>query len=303
MKVLVITGDKNFAPGHPRFDLQAKSVEKLSTVFWGNGSIWPKIPEGKFDVVTSQDPFWRGLFSWLIARRINARFNVQVHADLSSQSFLKNLIARFVLKHADSIRAVSQRIKEQVEDTGTTKPIFVLPVYVNWEHFQKVSQNYINRRISDPLPTLLWLGRFEGEKDPLFALSVFRRVYKEVPNAKLIMLGSGSLEKILRKEAKGLPVEFPGWCDPTPYLLETRIVFSTSHAESWGMSIVEALSIGVPVISPDVGIAREAGAIVVPREKLAETIIDTLSSNAHGKLTLQLLSKEEWAEAWKKTLI
>ncbi|MCK5059874.1 MAG: glycosyltransferase [Candidatus Pacebacteria bacterium] len=302
MKVLAITGDKNFKEGHPRFDLQARSVEKLSVVFWGKGYTSPKIPEEKFDVVTSQDPFWRGLFAWRTARRIGAKFNVQVHADIPSQSFLKRLIARLVLNHADSIRAVSQKIKEQVENTGTTTPIFVLPVYVNWEHFRKVSQYYINKYVPDSQPTLLWLGRFEDEKDPLFALSVFKKVYKAVPNAKLVMLGSGSLEKMLRKEAKELPIEFPGWCDSTPYLLKARIVFSTSRAESWGMSIVEALSIGVPVVSPDVGIAKEAGAIVVSREKLAETIIDTLNSNIHGELKLQLLSKEEWATEWRKTL-
>ena len=90
MKVLVITGDKSFGPEHPRFDLQAKNVEKISAVFCGRGkgNIWPKTPKEEFDVVTSQDPFWRGFFAWYVARRrLGAKFNVQVHTDLFAQSF------------------------------------------------------------------------------------------------------------------------------------------------------------------------------------------------------------------------
>jgi glycosyltransferase involved in cell wall biosynthesis len=297
MKVLVITGDTKFGPGNPRYELQASSVEKLTVVYWGKGSVWPKIPHEKFDVVTAQDPFLRGLFAWKVAHRMGARFNVQVHADLSGQSFFKNILARFVLKRADSVRVVSDKLKRQVEKIGARAPTTVLPVFVDLERFQTIV----------PVPheqkTILWTGRFESEKDPMLAIQIFREVCTDV-DAKLIMLGQGSLANAVRQrtEAANAPIEFPGWQDTLPYLAKADVVLSTSSHESWGASIVEALAAGVPVVAPDVGIAREAGAIVVPREKLAAAVIDVLRTGVNGRLQLSLKSRADWARAWRDSL-
>jgi glycosyltransferase involved in cell wall biosynthesis len=297
MNVLVITGDARFIKGNPRFDIQASVVEKLTSIFWGKGSIFPKLPKEKIDVVTSQDPFLRGLFAWYVARHLRAKFNVQVHADLSAQSFFRNILAKMVLRHADSVRVVSEKIKKQVETIHIKAPISVLPVYVDLSEFRKIAHKENTQKI------ILWVGRFETEKDPFLAISVFEEVCKKGISAKLIMLGTGSLEKKLKAQSDPLSVEFPGWQDPKEYLAQADVVLCTSRYESWGASIVEALAAGVPVVAPHVGVAKEAGAIVVPREKIADAVIEVLQSGVRGELQLNLIENPtEWAEAWKKTL-
>jgi len=286
----MITGDKNTMIYHSaanrRLQLQASQVEKLEVVYWGRGSIWPALPKEKFDVVTVQDPFWRGLFAWRAARRMGARFNVQVHTEVL------NTLGRFILRRADSVRVVSEKIKKQVEAAGVRAKISVLPIYVDIERFKNIV----------PVPhaqkTILWIGRFEDEKDPLLALEVI----KKIPGVKLVMLGAGSLENELRRQAKGLPVEFAGWQDPAVYLGHADVVLCTSRHESWGASIVEALAAGVPVVAPEVGIAKEAGAIVVPRSDLGKAVNDVLTNGMRGQLRLQLLNKDEWAARWKESL-
>lgn len=297
MKVLVITGDKSFGPGHPRYDLQRSQVEELAVVFWGRGHLFPHIPKGPFDVVTAQDPFWRGLFAWRTARKLGARFDVQVHTDLGAQGLIRHVLARTVLRHADSIRAVSQKIKEQVLHMKVRAPVHVLPIYVGVARFRNIQhQPQAHRK------TILWIGRFEGEKDPRYALEVFREVCGSGTDARLIMLGSGSMGQELRGQAAGLLVAFPGWQDPMSYIAMADVVVSTSKRESYGASIIEALAAGVPVVAPDVGIAREAGAIVVPRERLAEAVIEVLQSGQRGELKLTLPTAEAWAREWRETL-
>lgn len=293
MKVLVITGDRRFGPGHSRYELQRSAVKRLAVLYWGRGNLWPGTLQEHFDVVTAQDPFWRGAVGWLIARRIGAKFNVQVHTDLSAQSFLRHALAQAVLRHADSVRVVSLKIKDQVIKMGISAPISILPIYIETERFRAV------RREPSQQKAILWFGRFEEEKDPLLALEVL----KQVPRARLTMLGAGSLEKELKAKAKDLPIEFPGWQDPLPYLAQAEVVLCTSKHESYGASIIEALAAGVPVVAPDVGVAREAGAIVVAREKLAGAVIETLQSSPRAELKLTLLSKDAWAAHWRKTLI
>ncbi|MDO8408344.1 MAG: glycosyltransferase [bacterium] len=305
MKVLTITGDKSFGPGNPRYDLQRSQVEELAVVYWGRGSLWPKIPWGHFDVVTAQDPFWRGHFAGHVARLLGTKLNLQVHTDLSALSWLSRRQAAFNLRKADSIRVVSEKIKKQVEGMGVRVPMHVLPVYVDVERFRGLTHQPFDQAQDKPQnkKTILWVGRFEDEKDPLYAVHVLEEVRESGIDATLVMLGTGALEPGLRQRAKVLPIELPGWQDPKPYLQGADVVLSTSRHESWGASIVEALASGVPVVAPDVGVAREAGAIVVPREQLAETVVDVLKKGTRGTLRLELPNAPEWARRWKETLL
>lgn len=297
MKLLVITGDQSFKAGNPRFDLQAFAVERLEALYWGPGALWPSPKSNSYDTVSTQDPFWRGLLGLFLARRFKARFNVQVHADLKAQPLFKRFLARFVLRRAHSIRVVSPRIKSQVEEMGVAVPITVLPIFIDIERFKKIERKL------DAHPTVLWVGRFEDEKDPLLALRVFRQILEKGIDARLIMLGAGKLEARLKKESVGFPVEFPGWQDTIPFLARASVVLSTSKAESYGASIVEALAAGVPVVAPDVGIASEAGTIVSEREHLAEVVVKALRTKPRVCLTLPLLSRSAWVAAWRRTLL
>lgn len=297
MKILSIGGDKSFAPGHPRFELQHASVERLEVVYWGKGSLLPSIPAGPFDVITVQDPFWRGLYALYLSRRLGVALQVQVHTSLSAQSLLRHVVAQIVLRHAHSVRVVSQKIKTEVERMGISAPIHVLPIYLDVEKFRAVERRPSGSQV------ILWIGRFEEEKNPLLALEVFEKVRDTFSEARLIMLGQGSLRKELHTRAEHLQIEFPGWVPSIIHYLESAdVVLSTSYHESWGASIIEALASGVPVVAPDVGVAREAGAVVVPRAELAEAVITVLRERTRGELKLILLSREEWIAKWKETL-
>lgn len=296
----MITADKNLlkegSEAQRRLALQRSAVERLDVVYWGRGVLVPKLSRRDYDVVTTQDPLWRGLVGWYLARTLGAKLNVQVHMDVQALSFFKHVVAQIVLRHADSIRVVSEKLKAQVERAGARAKISVLPVFVDLERFRAVlPQRHDGKNI-------LWIGRMEEEKDPLLALTVFSEIHKALPGAKLHMLGSGSLHAALTSRTSGLPVEFKGWQDPAQFLATADLVLSTSRHESWGASIVEALAAGVPVVAPDVGIAREAGAVVAPRECLAEAALRVLISGERGVLRLNPLPAAQWAVQWRNSL-
>lgn len=301
----MISGDKKLlvegSEAYTRLQLQKAQVEQLDVFVWPQvHSTWDVLQaarENQYNVVTAQDPFWRGHLAWRAARLAGAKLNVQVHADLARQSWWRRILARLQLRRADSVRVVSLKIQKHVQAMGVTVPIHVLPVFVDLRRFRNIE------RQPHDLKTILWLGRFEAEKDPLYAVEVFRQVVKEVPGTKLVLLGSGSLETQLKKACADLAVEFPGWQDPSTYLAVADVVLSTSRHESWGASLVEALAAGVPVVAPDVGIAREAGALVVDRSHLVGKTVEVLEQGPRGELLIKLPSAEEWALEWKKSLL
>jgi glycosyltransferase involved in cell wall biosynthesis len=269
----------------------------LDVVVWpGEGILKPLLLKEKYDVVTSQDPFWRGLIAWLAARRLGAKLNVQLHADLSAQSFVKHVLAQIILRHADSVRVVSEKIRKQVEHIAPNKKISILPIFIDTEKYTAAQPKPHDTK------TILWSGRFEAEKDPLAAIKVLRRVQQEL-DARLVMIGEGSLKEELERQAKDLPVEIMPWQhEMRPYLESADVVLSTSPAESFGASIIEALAAGVPVVSYDVGVAREAGAIIAEKNTIVQKVIEVLTHPRKGELQMTLLTKEAWAKAWSETL-
>ena len=309
MNVLMIGGDKNMltagTEAYRRFELQRGAVESLDLFVWPqihSRRVILKAAKAKhYDVVTASDPFWRGLLALHAARRARAKLNVQVHVDLTHVSLFRRLLARFILRCADSVRVVSEHLKVVVEQMGVKKPIHVLPVYLNLESFRTLMHHKHPRYFR----TILWIGRFEPEKNPLIAIEVVAAARKAGIDACLIMLGEGSLKEALMRAARDFQkcVEFPGWMPPAPYLAMADVVVSTSDHESYGASIVEALAAGVPVVSPDYGIAREAGATVVPRSELAKATMDILRSGTRGTLKLPMLDAGEWTRRWVETLV
>lgn len=302
MKVLMITADRGLlkegSNAWERLQLQRNAVTQLDVVYFGRGALLNVLSiRGTYDVVTAQDPLWRGLVAWCVAKKVHAKFNVQVHMDLSTLSLIRHILAQIILRYADSVRVVSEKIKVQVEKMEVKAKISVLPVFVDVQRFHSVA------RREHAGKNILWMGRFEGEKNPLQAIAVLKEVLKTVPDARLVMLGAGDMKEQIAENGVGLPVDLPGWQDPIEYLEVADVVVCTSKYESWGASIVEALASGVPVVAPDVGIANEAGAIVVSREKLAEAVIEVLKSGERGVLKLSLLPAEAWAVQWRQTLV
>lgn len=310
MKILMLTGDKRvFEEGtdaHARFVLQQRKVEELRAVYWGRGAL--SIPSAQgFDVVTVQDPFWRGIAGLLAARRAKSKFNVQVHTDVDAQSFFKWMVSRFVLRRADSVRVVSEKIQRQVEAIGVHAHISILPVFIDIDAVRAAPVLPLREQYPQFKKLLLVASRLEPEKNVSMALHAMPEILKTVPDAGLLIAGSGTQKEELQALTKNLSIEnrviFVGFRKDIYSLYKgVDVVLQPSWYEGFGASIVEALAAGTPVISFDVGIAREAGASIATQEDFARKAAEVLMQNTKGQLHLSVLSKEAWGNAWLNTL-
>ncbi len=317
MKVLMITGDKRiFEPhteAHERFALQQAQVDELVAVLWGPSrplalfSILGRALTRRFDVVTAQDPLWRGLLGLVAARLGGCRLQVQLHGDLRYLSGFSRAIVQIVLWHADAVRAVSDTVRSQAEALGVRVFVDVLPVFVDTDVILRAPATDIKKEFPQFGKTVLFVGRLEAEKNCAEALHVFAEVAREFPGAGLIVAGEGSerpmLEALSRDLGLANKVVFAGYrTDVLSLYKAVDCLLVTSTQESWGAAIVEALYADCAVVSPDVGVAREAGATVVARPELARAVIDTLRAGARGRLRFALPGRDEWARRWRETL-
>ncbi|MCR4276209.1 MAG: glycosyltransferase [Candidatus Parcubacteria bacterium] len=251
------------------------------------------------DIVSAQDPFETGLAGLFIAHHFGIPLAVEVHTDFLSPAFTRHsllnrirvVIARFVLSHADGGYAVSARVAEALNRRyHPAVPLAVVPIFVDLARFRALVR-------APERNNLLWVGRFEAEKDPVLALQAFAAARRAGIDARLTMLGVGLLEPSLKSLATTLgvaeQVSFPGWKDVAPYFARADLMLVTSAYEGYGMALVEALAAGVPVLSTDVGIARGAGAVIAHGD-YAAALQDWLQGpRAPGVLTLKSYVSEE----------
>jgi glycosyltransferase involved in cell wall biosynthesis len=261
----------------------------------------------RYDVVTAQDPLWRGLLGLVAARLGGARLQVQLHGNLGYVRGISRAALKIVLRHADAIRAVSDIIKTQAEALGARAFVDVLPVFIDADAVRAAPMADIKKEFPQFGKTVLFVGRLEAEKNCAEAIRVFAQVAGEFPGAGLIIAGEGSQRPVLEALSRDLGLQgkvvFAGYrTDILSLYKAVDCLLVTSLHESWGAAIVEALYAGCAVVSPDVGVAREAGATVAERPELGAAVIGILRSGARGRLRFALPSREEWASRWRETL-
>jgi glycosyltransferase involved in cell wall biosynthesis len=277
-------------------------TNSISRIFriWDAYTIAKKLP--KPDIVSSQDPFETGLVAFLIAQYWQIPFVVEMHTDLFTPEYTKHsfinkiqkIISLFILRHASAAYCVSHTIKQKVSKRYPGLPISVLPIYVNIEKFKHITHTQHPRFKT----SLLWIGRMEEEKNPELALHAFIEIRKKGLDVGLTFVGDGRLTHQLQAKAKQAHVseyvEFVGnQNDVRPYYAQANLLLVTSTYEGYGMVIIEALACTIPVLSTDVGIAREAGAIIA--EKDYSSALYNLLSHPYqqGNLTLHTYANEE----------
>src|SRR5699024_2398270 len=100
---------------------------------------------------------------------------------------------------------------------------------------------------------IITAGRLVAEKDHATLLRSFAKIDKQL-NAHLIILGEGELETQLKQLAKTLGISeritFLGFKqNPYAYIKRADVFAVTSTTEGFGHVLVEALALGVPVVS------------------------------------------------------
>ena len=146
----------------------------------------------------------------------------------------------------------------------------------------------------EPRKTLLFLGRLGKRKGIYDVIEALVKVKQRHSDVLLIAAGDGEREEVERfAKLMGVRenIEIPGWIDQKQARKLRRkswIYVMPSYNEGLPMSILEAMSSGLPVISTPVGGIPDAvsdgveGLLIEPGnvEQLAESIVRLLEDNA-----------------------
>jgi N-acetyl-alpha-D-glucosaminyl L-malate synthase BshA len=169
-------------------------------------------------------------------------------------------ITRFGIRMSDGVTSVSEELKGRVLETIDcgAQDIEVIPNFVDTERFKPDCCPEKRSLLASPDEKLVFhVSNFRDVKRPKDVVTAFAAVCKEV-KARLVMVGDGPEVGTCKELARKLGVfdrcTFVGTYDAIWELLpQADVFFLPSEYESFGLSALEAMACGVPVVASNTG--------------------------------------------------
>lgn len=163
-------------------------------------------------------------------------------------------IERALAKKTNKIITVGQKVADELlaNEIGNANQFINIPPGVNPLPTKPKEQARQELGLTHNTPTIGWLARVTGVKNPLLAAEIA----KEIPEATFIFGGDGDLLNQLKKSAPANAKVF-GWVDAATFISACDAILSTSENEGMPVALIEAQLAGKPVIATNVGSTAE----------------------------------------------
>lgn len=184
------------------------------------------------------------------------------------------------------------------------------PSCVTPSMFHPLPSHFLCRKSIEGVFDIVYFGRMTRGKGIDLLIQAFGRLVKDHPHARLSLIGSGERLPWLRELVKELHlsdrVQFTGWLQGEALfsrLIAHDLFCLPSFSEGLPSSILEAMSIGLPIVATDVGGVSEiiehnvSGILIPPRdqEALTRTLLELV-----GDPQRRVQLREEALLRWKK---
>jgi glycogen synthase len=182
----------------------------------------------------------------------------------------------FVLGRFDGAIAVNEEILHFLHKIGVApQRTRLISPYTFLANENEALSPQMARFFADHNPVLISVGLLEPEYDLPLQIDALARLRDKQPQAGLLLLGSGSIEKEVRARINALQCEdhilLPG---DVPHgatieaISRARVMLRTTWYDGDAISVREAMQVGTPVIATD-NAMRPQGVRLIPKSDLA----------------------------------
>lgn len=165
-----------------------------------------------------------------------------------------------VFKCFDSIVVISDVVRQNLQELfGITENVIKISNSVDGEKLQDLCKAHVDLTNKMSFTTL---GRLEYNKNQILLLKATKIVKKQRDDFMVYVLGDGEDKAMLQRyiEENGLEsnARILGFVEnPYPYIKNSIATMLTSLSEGFSLALVESVMLNTPIISTDVGVAKE----------------------------------------------
>lgn len=169
------------------------------------------------------------------------------------------LLAPLLYPLADRVIAVSQGVRDGLcrQSGMATEQISVVYNPIDRADIETLADEAVEHRwLGGEFMVFLAAGRFVEQKNFALLLDGFARVFRQMPEARLILIGDGPLRARLEQQASALgidgAIDMPGFQkNPFAWFAKADAFVLSSLWEGFGNVLVEAMACGCPAVSTD----------------------------------------------------
>lgn len=242
--------------------------------------------------VARRTSFWRKSIFVLLAYSTRCPVFIHLHSGGFPDFYwkecgpIKKRAVRFILDRADHVIVLSSQWRELLGNITQNTRITKIPNFI----LQAEDETLVRRESS----SVLFLGRLSDEKGFFDLIEAAVLISQRIPDFKLYCGGEGDLNRIdslIKKLGIQRTVHLLGWVgdEERRKLLNSCAIFVLpSYVEGLPMSVIEAMSMGLPVVAsnvggvPDIIEDGEDGKLIHPGDinGIADALIDLLENPA-----------------------
>lgn len=197
--------------------------------------------------------FWYAFIISQLCRIFKLRYIPKLHGgNLPNRLRKSPRFSRMIFANSYINMAPSGYLLSAFREAGFDKTIYI-PNTIEIQNYQFK----IRRKLR---PKLLWVRSFSPIYNPEMAVRVLNLVAKEYPQAEMCMVGpdkNGNLQKTKAlAESLGLKVKFTGKVSKEEWTAISQdydIFINTTHFDNTPVSVIEAMALGLAVVSTNVG--------------------------------------------------
>jgi glycosyltransferase involved in cell wall biosynthesis len=197
--------------------------------------------------------FWYAFIISLMCRFFNLKYIPNLHGGNLPQRLDKDpKLCKMIFNHAYVNIAPSNYLLSTFEMRGFSNILYI----PNTIEIQKYP--FKERKVIQP--KLLWVRSFSEIYNPKMAVEVFYEVKKKYPTAQLCMVGPDSEGGLFKTQKLaddlGLEVFFSGKLTKPEWTNLSQgydIMINTPHLDNMPVSVIEAMALGLVVVSTNVG--------------------------------------------------
>ncbi len=211
----------------------------------------------------------------------------------------RNLIIRYYLKFVDKIIAVSDSLKDALENNKVNN-VAVIHNGIDvksWEASEEKVERFREKFGLVGKKVIFFGGRLSGAKGGEQIILAMAKVIKNFPEAILLIAGrkNSYAEKMLELSINlGIDknIIFTGWLDQEDlklaYMASNIIVLPSVYPEPFGMIAIEAMACKKPVIGTCFGGTRE-----IVQDKISGFIVSPLDINQFASKIIEIINNPD----------
>ena len=241
----------------------------------------------------------------------------EYHLENRFLEFFQKIVTKRLNFRSDLVIAVSRAVYNFVVESkmAPKKRVKIIPNGIDVSDYKNKPQEARHRNLNRYAPVIGSVGNLNHQKGFFYLISAMKIVLERYPLATLEVVGEGEergeLLALTRELGLSRHVTFWGRQENPKRIMKNWDVYAcSSKSETFGLSVLEAMAMGIPVVATKVGgigefVNNEKTGILVnaeDEEGLARGILEILAKPVLGaKFSVEGRKKAEEYD-WKKVI-